>query len=249
MAKQKKVMESEIIADDITRDCNSFEAWFIENGKLVAWGCVAIIIAVAVVFSIVQIRKSSQAKAYNTLASAVTEQQIQDALKQYPSGSVAAEARFRLAGLYIKAQNNKAAVEQLALVAADKHALAFTKGRAVLDAGYLYENDGMYTFMDTETYEQEEITKETLGDALHFLLENMEVQLQTFKGRIIGISLPNSVTLKVTECEPSVKGNTATGATKMAKVETGYEVRVPLFVNEGDSLRIDTRTGNYIERA
>ena len=65
---------------------------------------------------------------------------------------------------------------------------------------YLYENDGMYTFMDTETYEQEEITKETLGDALHFLLENMEVQLQTFKGRIIGISLPNSVTLKVTEC-------------------------------------------------
>ena len=114
---------------------------------------------------------------------------------------------------------------------------------------YLYENDGMYTFMDTETYEQEEITKETLGDALHFLLENMEVQLQTFKGRIIGISLPNSVTLKVTECEPSVKGNTATGATKMAKVETGYEVRVPLFVNEGDSLRIDTRTGNYIERA
>ena len=93
MAKQKKVMESEIIADDITRDCNSFEAWFIENGKLVAWGCVAIIIAVAVVFSVVQIRKSSQAKAYNTLASAVTEQQIQDALKQYPSGSVAAEAR------------------------------------------------------------------------------------------------------------------------------------------------------------
>ena len=108
MAKQKKVMESEIIADDITRDCNSFEAWFIENGKLVAWGCVAIIIAVAVVFSVVQIRKSSQAKAYNTLASAVTEQQIQDALKQYPSGSVAAEARFRLAGLYIKAQNNTA---------------------------------------------------------------------------------------------------------------------------------------------
>ena len=74
---------------------------------------------------------------------------------------------------------------------------------------YLYENDGMYTFMDTETYEQEELTKETLGDALNFLLENMEVTLQTFKGRVIGISLPNSVTLKVTECEPSVKGNTA----------------------------------------
>ena len=77
----------------------------------------------------------------------------------------------------------------------------------------------------------------------------MEVNLQMYKDRIIGISLPNSVNLKVTECEPSVKGNTATGATKMAKTETGYEVRVPLFINEGDVLRIDTRTGNYIERA
>ena len=77
----------------------------------------------------------------------------------------------------------------------------------------------------------------------------MEVSLQQFKGRIIGIQLPNSVSLKVTACEPSVKGNTATGATKMATLETGYEVRVPLFINEGDVLRIDTRTGNYIERA
>ncbi len=114
---------------------------------------------------------------------------------------------------------------------------------------YLYEADGMYTFMDTETYEQSELNTETLGDALNYLKENMEVNLQTFKGRIIGISLPNSVNLAVTECEPSVKGNTATGATKMAKLETGYEVRVPLFINEGDVLRIDTRTGNYIERA
>ena len=72
--------------------------------------------------------------------------------------------------------------------------------------------------------------------------------MQQFKGRIIGIQLPNSVSLKVIACEPSVKGNTATGATKMAKVETGYEVRVPLFITEGDVLRIDTRTGNYIER-
>ncbi len=100
-----------------------------------------------------------------------------------------------------------------------------------------------------ETYEQSELNKEQLGDALNYLMENMEVSLQSFKGRIIGVTLPNSVNLKVVECEPSVKGNTATGATKMAKVETGYEVRVPLFVNEGDTLRIDTRTGNYIERA
>jgi len=114
---------------------------------------------------------------------------------------------------------------------------------------YLYESDGSFTFMDSETYEQTELTREQLGDALNYLMENMDVTIQSFKGKIIGISLPNSVNLKVVECEPSVKGNTATGATKMAKVETGYEVRVPLFINEGDVLRIDTRTGNYIERA
>ena len=114
---------------------------------------------------------------------------------------------------------------------------------------YLYEADDMYTFMDMETYEQIELNKEQLGTALNYLKEEMEVSVQSFKGRIIGLTLPNAVELKVTECEPSVKGNTATGATKMAKVETGYEVRVPLFVNEGDVLRIDTRTGNYIERA
>ena len=108
---------------------------------------------------------------------------------------------------------------------------------------------GVYTFMNTENYEQSELTRDQLGDALNYLMENMEVSLQQFKGRIIGIQLPNSVSLKVTACEPSVKGNTATGATKMATLETGYEVRVPLFINEGDVLRIDTRTGNYIERA
>ncbi len=114
---------------------------------------------------------------------------------------------------------------------------------------YLYENDGMYTFMDNETYDQIELSKEQLGDNLNFLKDNMDISLQLFKGKIIGISLPNSVVLEVVECEPSVKGDTATGATKMATVETGYEVRVPLFVGQGDKLRIDTRTGNYIERA
>ena len=99
---------------------------------------------------------------------------------------------------------------------------------------YLYEVDGMYTVMDNETYEQFELSKDQLGDALNYLKENMDISLQFFKGKIIGISLPNSVNLTVVECEPSVKGDTATGATKMAKVETGYEVRVPLFVNEGD---------------
>lgn len=114
---------------------------------------------------------------------------------------------------------------------------------------YLYESDGMYTFMDNETYEQSELNKEQLGDALKFLKENMDISLQMFKGTIIGVDLPNAVELEVTECDPSVRGDTATGATKMATLETGYAVRVPLFINQGDVLRIDTRTGNYIERA
>ncbi len=114
---------------------------------------------------------------------------------------------------------------------------------------YLYETDGIYTFMDNETYEQSELSKDQLGDALNYLKENMDINLQVYKEKIIGLALPNSVNLKVTECEPSVKGDTATGATKMATVETGYTVRVPLFINEGDVLRIDTRTGNYVERA
>ncbi len=114
---------------------------------------------------------------------------------------------------------------------------------------FLYETDGMYTFMDNESYEQSELSKDQLGDALRYLKENMDINLQTFKGKIIGISLPNSVNLEVAECEPSVKGDTATGATKLATLETGYVVKVPLFINQGDVLRIDTRTGNYVERA
>lgn len=114
---------------------------------------------------------------------------------------------------------------------------------------FLYETDGMYTFMDNETYDQSELSKEQLGDALNYLKENMDINLQTYKGKIMGISLPNSVNLEVAECEPSIKGDTATGATKMATLETGYTVRVPLFISQGDVLRIDTRTGSYIERA
>ena len=114
---------------------------------------------------------------------------------------------------------------------------------------YLYEADGVYTFMDNESFEQVELSKDQLGDALQYLKENMNISLQTHKGTIIGIALPNSVDLEVTECEPSIKGDTATGATKIATLETGYTVRVPLFINLGDVLRIDTRTGNYLERA
>ena len=114
---------------------------------------------------------------------------------------------------------------------------------------YLSESDGSYYFMDVETYDQIMLTKEQLGEKLNFLKAEMEVSVLFFNGSVIGVELPNSVELEVIETEPGIRGNTATGASKPAKVETGYIVRVPLFVNEGDVLRIDTRSGEYLERA
>ncbi len=117
------------------------------------------------------------------------------------------------------------------------------------DMQYLYENEGMYVFMDNETYEQIELNKEQLGSAINFLKENMDAKVTSFKGRILGVELPNTVTLTVVETEPGIKGDTATGGSKNAKLDTGYVVKVPLFINEGDVLQIDTRTGAYIARA
>lgn len=114
---------------------------------------------------------------------------------------------------------------------------------------YLYESDGMYVFMDNETYEQLELNKDQLGKAVNFLKENMDVKVITFKDRILGVELPNTVELTVVETEPGIKGDTATGGSKNAKMDTGYVVKVPLFINEGDVLQIDTRTGDYIARA
>ncbi len=115
---------------------------------------------------------------------------------------------------------------------------------------YLYNDDGTsFYFMDNETYDQIMLTKEQLEDAINFIKENMEVTVLFFNGTVIGVDIPNSVELTVVETEPGIRGDTATGATKPAKLETGYIVRVPLFVNEGDVLRIDTRSGAYLERA
>lgn len=114
---------------------------------------------------------------------------------------------------------------------------------------YLYEGDGVYNFMDNESYEQVELTKEQLGGAVNFLKENMDVKIMIFNERILGIDLPNTVELRVVETDPGIRGDTATGGSKQAKLDTGYSVKVPLFINEGDVLRIDTRTGEYIERA
>ena len=107
---------------------------------------------------------------------------------------------------------------------------------------YLYESDGMYVFMDNET-------KEQLGNAINFLKENMEAKIMIYSGRVIGVDLPNTVELTVVKTDPGIRGDTATGGSKPATMDTGYVVKVPLFINEGDVLNIDTRTGEYISRA
>ncbi len=113
---------------------------------------------------------------------------------------------------------------------------------------YLYNDGDGYVFMDNENYEQITITKEQIGDGIKWLLENMEIQVLLFQNRIIGIELPNFVELQVVDTEPGIKGDTATGATKNATLETGAVIQVPLFVNAGDRVRVDTRTSQYIER-
>jgi len=113
---------------------------------------------------------------------------------------------------------------------------------------YLYEADQQYYFMDAETYEQLFITKNQLGDSVNYLQENVQVSVLLHNGKPIGVEVPIFVELKVTSTEPGFKGDTAAGATKPATLETGLTVQVPLFVNEGDILKIDTRTGKYIER-
>ena len=114
---------------------------------------------------------------------------------------------------------------------------------------YLYESDGAYTFMDNETYDQVELSLEQLGEAKNFLLENMEVSIMFFQGIVNGLALPVAPELRVVETDPRIRGDTATGGNKPAVLETGYTVKVPLFIEVDDVLRIDTRTGQYIERA
>lgn len=117
------------------------------------------------------------------------------------------------------------------------------------EMNYLYETDGQYTFMDNETFDQMELSKEQLGSNLNFLMENMTVKVVIYEGKVLGVELPNTVEMKVVATDPGIRGDTATGGSKPATLETGYVVKVPLFINEGDVLRIDTRTGDYIERA
>jgi len=116
------------------------------------------------------------------------------------------------------------------------------------DMQYLYNDGDLYYFMDMESYEQLPLNKSSIGDSLKFVKENEIVKILSHKGNVFGIEPPTFVELEITETEPGFKGDTATGATKPATVETGAVIKVPLFVNQGDKIRIDTRTGEYMER-
>ena len=113
---------------------------------------------------------------------------------------------------------------------------------------YLYEDGGLYYFMDNETYEQIPLNKDQLGDSLKFLKENMDVKVLSYKGKVFSIEPPIFVELEVTYTEPGFAGNTATTSGKPATLENGYQLNVPMFVNIGDVVRVDTRTGEYMER-
>lgn len=114
---------------------------------------------------------------------------------------------------------------------------------------YSYNDEGLYYFMDNDTFEMIPVSESDLSDNFKFVKENEVCRILSYKGKVFGVEPPTFVTLVVTETEPGLKGNTATNTLKPAKVETGAEIRVPLFINEGDMIRIDTRTCEYMERA
>ena len=117
------------------------------------------------------------------------------------------------------------------------------------DMAYSYNDGDLYYFMDTETFDMTPIAKEDLPEAFKFIKEDTECKLLSYKGKVFSVEIPNFVELEVTDTEPGFKGNTATNTLKPATVETGAEVKVPLFINIGDKITIDTRTGEYLSRA
>ena len=117
-----------------------------------------------------------------------------------------------------------------------------------IETTYSYNDGDLYYFMDQESYETVPIDRSKLGDAFRFVKENMVVKILSYKGVIFGSEAPNFVELLVTQTEPGVRGDTATNVTKPATLETGAEIRVPIFINEGEMIRVDTRTGEYMGR-
>ncbi len=113
---------------------------------------------------------------------------------------------------------------------------------------YLYNDGDMYYLMDEENFEQMPISAEQLGNALNYLKEGMSVQVSSYKGELVGVELPITVELEVVDTDPGFKGNTATAGNKPAKLETDITIQVPLFINTGDIIKVDTRDGSYLER-
>jgi elongation factor P len=132
----------------------------------------------------------------------------------------------------------------------------FNSGQSVQDVSldfanvaYLYKDGDMYIFMDNQTFEQPSVKEESLGESAKFLKEGMEVKLTFYKGEAIDMEMPTTVDMKVVEAEMAIRGDTATGVTKKVITETGITVQCPNFVNVGDTIRVDTRTGDYVTRA
>jgi len=117
------------------------------------------------------------------------------------------------------------------------------------DMEYLYQEGDNYCFMDTETYEQVFLSKDVLGETMSYVAPNAKVTVSLYENKAIGIELPSSVTLKIIETDPGSKGDTVTNVFKPAKLETGFVIKVPLFINTGEIVKIDTRTGEFIGRA
>jgi len=113
---------------------------------------------------------------------------------------------------------------------------------------FLYKEGTDYHFMDQKSFEQTFVPEENLGHAKNFMKENVDVQILFYRGKAIGVSVPNSMDLKIVKCDPGVRGDTVSGAMKPAELETGFVVQVPLFINEGETIKIDTRTGQYLTR-
>ncbi|HHW93178.1 MAG TPA: elongation factor P [Clostridiaceae bacterium] len=128
----------------------------------------------------------------------------------------------------------------------DKYPLA---SLSIRDMSYIYADGELYYFMDMETYDQIPINKDRLEHTLSFLKEGMTVRIQSWESEILSVELPNIVELEIVDCEPAVRGDTAQSATKNATLETGAVIRVPLFISQNEVVRIDTRTGEYLERA
>lgn len=114
---------------------------------------------------------------------------------------------------------------------------------------YLYNDEGQYHFMDVDSFDQVTLDKETLGDTVNYLIENEMIDLLTYQGQPVDVEPPITVVLEVTETDPGFRGDTATGGNKPATLQTGVTINVPLFVNVGDKVKVDTRTGEYLERA